>query len=84
MSEKLKIRRGDTADVREEIIDFGPLETASRDDDGAWNAMKLYGEDDKEEGVYQPSKALSPKELEAVLKRAKAAKIGQSILDLVA
>ena len=43
MSEKINIKKGDETDVMERIIDFGPLDTSSREDDGAWNVMKLYG-----------------------------------------
>lgn len=81
MSEKIKTKRGEQTDVNGQIIDFGPLDTASREDDGAWNVMKFYGENDDAEGAYQPSTEKSQKELEAILKRAKATKIGKSILE---
>ena len=84
MSEKINIKKGDETDVMERIIDFGPLDTSSREDDGAWNVMKLYGENDQEEGEYQSSREMSSQELEEVLRRVKAAKIGESILDVIA
>lgn len=85
MSEKINTKRGEQTDVKDEqIIDFSPLDTASREDDEAWNVMKFYGESDDAEGAYQPPVEKSQKELEAILKRAKAAKIGESILAAVA
>ncbi len=81
MSEKIKTNQGDNTNVKqEEIIDFAPLETATREDDKAWNVMEFYGENDTAEREYEPSKQLTPKELEKALKDAKASKVGAKII----
>lgn len=54
MSEKLKTKKGDKADVKcEGIINFGPIDTKSRrDDKETWNALQFYCETDNKEAKY--------------------------------
>lgn len=61
MSENPNINtnQGET-NVNNKIIDFGPLETESREDDkDTWNSMQLFGEDDGKESIYQSPRELS-------------------------
>lgn len=85
MSNKIKIRTGENTNVKQEanVINFEPLKTADREDDKGWDVMEFYGESDAEESEYQPTKHLSPKELDKVLKQAKSGKIGQKILGVM-
>ena len=64
MSKKIKTNTGEKTNVKSKIIDFSALDTKDREDDEAWNAMKLYGMDDEKEASYE-----SPKEVSAEAKR---------------
>lgn len=56
MSNKTKHKKGEKTNVkRSRVIDFRPLNTKSRKDDNAWNALKLYGDSDEEEQDYTPT-----------------------------
>lgn len=54
-----KTKKGDKTNVKSKIIDFSALDTEDREDDKAWNAMKLYGMDDEKEASYESPKRVS-------------------------
>lgn len=64
MKKNTKAKKGEKTNVKSKIIDFSALDTESREDDKAWNAMKLYGMDDEKEASYE-----SPKRVSAEAKR---------------
>lgn len=85
MSEKIKINADeDNSDEarHESIINYEPLDTATRDDDGEWNVPSFYGGDDAAEMTYVPRTNQSPEELNKRLLAFKAKKLGQRMLDL--
>lgn len=59
MKNNIKTKTGEKTDVKSNIIDFSALDTKSREDDEAWNAMKLYGMDDEKEASYESPKRVS-------------------------
>lgn len=59
MRNNIKINTGEQTNVRNNIIDFSPLDTESLEDDKeTWNAMQLMG-DDREEMNYKPPVEIS-------------------------
>ncbi len=64
MKTNIKNKKGEKTNVKSKIIDFSTLDTKDREDDEAWNAMKLYGMDDEKEASYE-----SPEEISAVAKK---------------
>ena len=85
MREKININKGDTDVKRMNIIDFSTLETADhKDDENNWNSLEPYGENDAAEAEYDNIKTMTPGELQHILKRAKAGKIGQRAIEILA
>lgn len=77
MSNKTNIKQGENTNVKvEAVIDFGTIDTKKRDDDGAWNAMKFFGETDAAEAGYKSPEKIS----KLAEERIRALKFGRSVL----
>lgn len=75
MSEKIKIKQGDT-DVKNNIIVFGTLDTEGRDDDkDTWNSLQFMGETDESEAHLKLRKEPSKEALDKIKRSSIGAKI---------
>lgn len=60
MRNNIKINTGEQTNVRNNIIDFSPLDTESREDDKmSWDSLEYMGPDDREEMNYKPPVEIS-------------------------
>lgn len=81
MRNKIKINTGEQTNVRNNIIDFSPLDTESLEDDKkTWNAMELMG-DDREEMNYKPPVRIS-EEAEKRIAKLQARITGKKTIDI--